>query len=64
MNVRFVDLEDQHNPLSGTDLTSASDVIGLLDVLRASRSPFMCDLIGENGFKLTVGLVLPFQKLL
>jgi hypothetical protein len=36
--------------------TSASLLVRLLGELRRSRPPFMCELIGDNGFTLTVGL--------
>ena len=56
MKVQFQDLEDRGNPRNGESFASASQVVGLLDELRCSRPPFMCELIGANGFTLTVGL--------
>jgi hypothetical protein len=56
MKVKFQDLEELDNPRNGEHLASASQVVGLLDDLHSSRPPFMCELIGDNGFMLTVGI--------
>jgi Immunity protein Imm1 len=56
MKVIFQDLEDRDNPRNGETFASVSQVVDLLDELRCSRPPFMCELIGDNGFTLTVGL--------
>ncbi len=56
MMVEFQDLEDRTNPCNGERFASPSQVIALLDELNCSRPPFMCELIGDNGFTLTVGL--------
>jgi hypothetical protein len=55
MNVEFLDLEEQENPMNGERLASASHLVELLDELRSSRQPFMCQLIADNGSMLTVG---------
>jgi|YelNatPaOPRAMG01_1025707.scaffolds.fasta_scaffold75042_2 hypothetical protein len=56
MKVEFQDLEDRSNPHNGEGFTSVAQVVGLLNELRYSRPPFMCELRGDNGITLTVGL--------
>jgi len=56
MNVKFQDLEMDENPRNGEGFTSPEELLHLLDELGRSRPPFMCELIGDNGFTLTVGI--------
>lgn len=56
MKVQFQDLQDRGNPHNGESFTSPSQVAGLLEDLRCSRTTFMCQLVGDNGFTLTVGV--------
>lgn len=55
MNVTFFDLEDQANDLNGTAFQGSKILLGVLERLR-TRSPFVCELVGENGFQLHVGI--------
>lgn len=55
MKVQFKDLDDLTNPMHGETLTNANEVRALLDQLH-SRTPFMCELVGVNGYMLTVGI--------
>jgi len=56
MIIRFQDLEDRGNICNGESFANVSQIFDLLDKLRCSRPPFMCELIGDNGFTQTVGL--------
>ena len=55
MLVRFFDREDEASPFNGASLHDAAKLRELFDGLR-SRKPFFCELLGENGYKLLVGL--------
>ena len=56
MNVQFQDLQENDNPRNGEGFADLYELLGLLDELRHSRPPFMCELVGDNGFTLTVGI--------
>ena len=56
MNVQFQDLEKDDNPRNGESFANPEELLDLLDELRSSRPPFMCELVGNNGFTLTVGI--------
>jgi hypothetical protein len=56
MNVRFQDLEEHDNPRNGERFADTHELVALLEQLRRSRSPFMCELVGDNGTTLTVGI--------
>src|SRR5690242_6593816 len=51
MKVEFYDRQDVHNPLNGQVVSDASALPGLLDKLQ-NRSPFFCELLGQNGYKI------------
>src|SRR5262245_29641864 len=55
MKVQFNDLQDEKNARSGHSSSDVAHVLALLDDL-TSRPPFICELIGENGFMLTIGI--------
>lgn len=55
MRVEIIDKQDKRNPLNGTKVTSSTKLSELLDGL-ASRDPFFLELIGDNGYKLLVGV--------
>jgi hypothetical protein len=55
MKIEFFDLQDEANPLNGTKLATEGELSSLIEGLR-SRPPFFCELIGENEFKLLVGI--------
>lgn len=55
MMITFFDIEDETNPLNGTVIQDGERLSQVLDSLR-SRPPFFCELVGENGFELLVGV--------
>jgi hypothetical protein len=55
MNVRFLDLEDGQNPLNGSIVGQSTQLMDLLSHLQG-RPPFFCELIGESGYKLLLGI--------
>jgi hypothetical protein len=55
MNVRFFDRENKENPLNGRNITAEIELSQILDRLH-NRQPFFCELLGENGYKLLVGI--------
>ena len=52
MRAQYFDLNDMTNPLSGRWLTDLREVFERLH----ERTPFFAELIGDNGFKLLLGL--------
>jgi hypothetical protein len=59
MKVKFCDMDDASNPLNGSTIR---DSRRLLQILRGmqGREPFFCELEGENGYRLDVGLAATF----
>src|SRR5215467_16118949 len=55
MKVEFFDHQDRANPLNGAEVAAEAELSSLIEGLR-SRPRFLCELIGENGFKLLVGV--------
>jgi hypothetical protein len=55
MNIQFFDRQDRSNPRNGVKLADPDEVLVWLDQMR-SRPPFFCELVGENGFNLLVGV--------
>ena len=55
MNVTFLDGQDNTNPLNGSVIQDRERLLEIFDRLR-SRPPFVCELAGENGFYLHVGI--------
>jgi hypothetical protein len=55
MTVAFYDYDDQANHLNGTAIHDKSRLFQLLQGMR-NRSPFICKLVGENGYNLLVGI--------
>ena len=55
MNVLFFDLQDISNPMNGLRIKSKTELDGALEKL-GNREPFVFELVGENGYKLLVGL--------
>lgn len=55
MNVTFFDREDDTNRLNGTIIRDNSQLFKVLDSLR-NRTPFFCELVGDNGYCLLVGI--------
>jgi hypothetical protein len=52
MKTHFVDLIDNDNPLNGTSIESLAELQNVLESVR-ERIPFIAELSGDNGFKLT-----------
>jgi hypothetical protein len=55
MNLTFFDREDQANALNGSLVQDRERLLRILDGLR-NRPPFVCELAGENGFYLHIGI--------
>jgi hypothetical protein len=55
MIVTFFDREDDMNHLNGTIVRDSSHLFKILDSLR-NREPFFCELVGDNGYCLLVGV--------
>jgi len=55
MHVTFFDRQEQDNPLNGSLLVSGEETLNLLERLQF-RDPFVCELVGENGYTLLMGL--------
>ena len=55
MNITFFDEQDDTNSLNGTVVQDREHLLRILDGLR-NRSPFVCDLVGTNGFHLDIGI--------
>jgi hypothetical protein len=52
MKTHFFDLFDNANPLNGTSVENLAELQNVLESVR-DRLPFIAELIGDNGFKLT-----------
>jgi hypothetical protein len=55
MTVTFFDREDDANYLNGTIIRDRNRLFQILENLR-SREPFVCELVGDNGYRLHVGV--------
>ena len=55
MIAQFFDRQDTANPMNGTMLDNSDELRKMLSELR-SRQPFFAELIGENGYKLLLGI--------
>jgi hypothetical protein len=55
MAVQFFDRQDQTNSLNGARIGDREELLKVLDGLR-SREPFFCELVGENGYNLLLGV--------
>src|SRR5712691_8300981 len=55
MRVTFFDRQEISNPLNNRSFSKALDLLEVIDSLR-SREPFFCELVGENGYNLLIGL--------
>jgi len=55
MNVTFYDREDDTNSLNGTPVRDRDRLLKILDRLQ-DRPPFVCELVGDTGFHLHVGI--------
>src|SRR5215510_4191747 len=55
MKSSVLDLQDPSNPANGRTIKSDAELDALLEASR-ERPPFLCELTGDNGYKLLVGL--------
>lgn len=53
MKIRYVNEDDKSDPLSGSIMIDAANLIQLRDE-RRNGAPFNADLIGDNGFELMI----------
>jgi len=59
MNVTFVDMGDESNPLNGSTIRDSGQLLQILRDMQG-REPSFCELLGENGYRLTVGIAPTF----
>jgi hypothetical protein len=55
MRIQFYDRQDAENALNGTKVASADHLLSLIENLRY-RPPFFCELVGDNGLNLLIGI--------
>jgi hypothetical protein len=55
MNLEFFDRENERNPLNGSIISQRGHLRELLNQLQ-DRSPFFCELLGQNGQKILLGI--------
>ena len=55
MKAQFFDRQDAANPLNGMSITNLFELRSALESVRG-RPPFFAELIGDNGFKLLLGI--------
>jgi hypothetical protein len=55
MNAVFNDFQEPCSPLDGATVRNREELFELLDSLR-NRAPFVGELVGDNGYKLLLGI--------
>jgi hypothetical protein len=55
VTVIFFDREDKNNSQNGTALDHSGKLTEILESVRG-KSPFFCELVGENGYNLLLGI--------
>lgn len=55
MMLTFFDMHDESNPQNGVAVHEPDSLLKMLDSFR-DREPFFAELVGENGYKLTIGI--------
>jgi hypothetical protein len=55
MIVKYFDKQDRSNPLNASLIQDEAALLQTLDASQG-RPPFFCELVGENGFKVLIGL--------
>lgn len=55
MTTEFYDRHDDQNPANGTAINDRNHLLGIIDSF-AERPPFFCELVGENGCNLLLGV--------
>jgi hypothetical protein len=58
MITKFFDLQEDSNPSNGAEITDVSQLLEIIDGL-LERPPFICELVGDNGFGLSFGIGRP-----
>jgi len=56
MIVTFFDQQDPSNKLNGFPIDRGPPLIQTLESMLRQRKPFICELMGENKFDLTIGI--------
>jgi len=55
MNAVFNDMQDHSSPIDGATIHDRWELLAVLDRLQ-DREPFGSELVGDNGYKLTLGI--------
>jgi hypothetical protein len=55
MNVEFFDREDRRNLFNGSIISEKAHLLEVLNQLQG-RAPFFCEILGENGYKVLLGV--------
>ena len=55
MNAQFFDRQDFQNPRNGRKVSESNEIDSWIDEM-LGRPAFFCELVGENGFNLLIGL--------
>jgi Immunity protein Imm1 len=55
MNVEFFDRQNEQHPLNGSVFAQRMDLLEALNQLQG-RAPFFCELLGQNGYKVLLGI--------
>jgi hypothetical protein len=59
MNVKIFDRNDASNPLNGSIIRDSTRLVEILQGMK-DRKPFFCELVGENGYNLLVGVATTY----
>lgn len=55
MNIRYLSHQDKFDPMNGKSIERGEQLAELLDLRRGQR-PFVAEISGDNGFRLTFGI--------
>jgi hypothetical protein len=55
LRITFFDRQNPSNPLNSTVVITTTELLDILNSLKG-RQPFFCELVGENGFNLLLGV--------
>jgi hypothetical protein len=56
MKVTYFDRQDAANPMNGTTIVEADELAKIFGAINGTRKPYLAELVGDNGFKLLVGI--------
>jgi hypothetical protein len=59
MKVKFFDMDNASNPLNGSTIRDSRWLLKILQGMQG-REPFFCELEGENGYRLDLGVAATF----